>query len=54
MHHFGVYKEIFDRDKKKVFQEKMLDFEKYKPIQDKEFLDIITKVFPELIKKIYA
>ncbi|MEO6722609.1 MAG: DUF6035 family protein [Ferruginibacter sp.] len=48
MHHFGVYKEIIDRDKKRVFQEKKSDFEKYKPIQDKEFLEIILTVFPEL------
>ncbi len=48
MNHFGVYKEIIERDKKRVFQEKKSDFEKYKPIQDKEFLEIILMIFPEL------
>lgn len=49
MHYYGVYKEIIERDKKRVFQEKKADFEKYKPIQDKEFLEIILTVFPELV-----
>lgn len=48
LHVFQVFREIIDRDKKRVFQSKMSDFQKYKPIQDKEFLDIILAIFPEL------
>lgn len=48
MHHYDVYDEIVGKDKKKVFREKQQDFEKYKPIQDKEFVEVVTALFPEL------
>lgn len=48
MYHYEVYNDIIERDKKKVFQGKQKDFEKYKPIQDKEFVEIVMHLFPEL------
>lgn len=48
MHKYEVYEEILSRDKKKVFQEKKADFDKFKPIQDRHFQEIITTLFPEL------
>ena len=48
MHKYEVYDEILRRDKKKVFQEKKSDFDKFKPIQDKNFQEIIISLFPEL------
>lgn len=48
MHKYEVYEEILSRDKKKVFQEKKADFDKFKPIQDSHFQEIITTLFPEL------
>ncbi|RYE58241.1 MAG: hypothetical protein EOP48_03975 [Sphingobacteriales bacterium] len=48
MRYYGVDKEIIARDHKKTFQYRKEDYEKYRPIQDEEFVNIIQELFPEL------
>lgn len=48
MKQYRVYEEILKRDQKKTFKYKLEDFQKYKPIQDSNFNEIVYKIFPEL------
>lgn len=48
MKHYGVYDETLKRDQKKTFRYRLEDFQKYKPIQNTSFNEIIYKIFPEL------
>jgi hypothetical protein len=48
MKHYDVYDETLNRDQKKTFRYRLEDFQKYKPIQNTSFNEIVYKIFPEL------
>lgn len=48
MKYYKVYDDIKQRDKKRTFKQKELEFGQFKPIQDVEFNEIAYEIFPEL------
>lgn len=48
MKKYDVYNDIVARDKKGTFKLKEQDFNKFKPIQDTNFNELVYEIFPEL------
>ncbi len=48
MKKFGVYDEVIKKDHKRSFRHRLEEFEACKPIQDKEFEDLMKRLFIEL------
>jgi hypothetical protein len=48
MKKYNIYNDLLKRDKKGTFKLKLEDYNRFKPIQDLEFNEIIYQVFPEL------
>ncbi len=48
MKYYNIYDDVKKRDKKGTFNLKVQEFNKFKPIQDKDFNEIVFEIYPEL------